>query len=270
MLNLVNKRRPLLVAVAVASLVALSALVGLAIAAPAPSPPVNRQLPTITGTAQVGQTLTAQPGNWAGTDPITFAYQWLRCSPAGTNCVAIEGATGRTYVVRAADLGQRLAVRVTATNVAGTGSATSRVTAIVTAAAAPPPPPPPGGAIPIEQVNLPERLLIASVSFSPNRITSLTQRTNVTVRVTTTAGRNVRGALVFIRSTPLVTNTPPELATSNNGTVTFTIVPQSDLRLFFRRGYNLQFFVRARKPGENPLAGVSTRRLVQVPLVPGG
>jgi hypothetical protein len=266
MIGLVKARRPLLVAVAVASLVALSALVGIALAAPAPTPPVNQQLPSITGTAQVGQTLTAQPGNWRGTDPITFTYQWLRCTSTGTNCVAIDGATARTYVVRTADLGRRLAVRVTATNVAGTASATSRVTAIVTAAA----PPPPGGAIPIEQVNLPERLLIASVSFSPNRITSLTQRTNVTVRVTTTTGRNVRGALVFIRSTPVVTNTPPELATANDGTVTFTIVPESDLRLFFRRGYNLQFFVRARKPGENPLAGVSTRRLVQVPLVPGG
>jgi hypothetical protein len=31
-----------------------------------------------------------------------------------------------------------------------------------------------------------------------------------------------------------------------------------------RPGFNVQFFIRARKPGDNPLAGVSARRLVQV------
>jgi hypothetical protein len=248
-----------------AAVLALSLLVGVALAAPAPRPPENTKLPEITGTPRVGQTLTAQEGNWSGTAPITYAFQWLRCDAQGANCATIPGATAKTYVVTAADLGRRLRVRVTARNTAGSANATSNPTVAVTAAA---PPPPPGGSVPIESVILPERLAISQVAFSPNRITSLSQRTSVRVRVTTTRGVPVRGALVFLRSTPVVTTTPPEQATGNDGTTTFNIVPEADLRLFFRPGYNLQFFVRARKPGESALAGVSSRRLVQVALAP--
>jgi hypothetical protein len=253
------RRKPLIVSVAV-GIFALSTLVGIAVAQPA-QPPVNRTAPSITGTPQVGQTLTAQEGRWTGTEPITFAYQWQRCNAQGASCANIAGATAKTYVVTAVDLGDRLRVRVTATNRAGSAVAVSSPTAVVTAVQ-----PPPGTAIPVASVNPPERLLIQQVVFSPNRIRTLSQRTSVRVRVTTTRGQPVRGALVFLRSTPIVTTTPPEQATGGDGTVTFTIVPEADLRFFFRPGYNLQFFIRARKPGENPLAGVSTRRLVQVPL----
>jgi hypothetical protein len=63
--------------------------------------------PTVSGKAQVGRTLTAKPGTWqpAPDDP---AYQWLR------NGVPIPGADARSYEVTATDLGQRLAVEVTA------------------------------------------------------------------------------------------------------------------------------------------------------------
>jgi serine protease len=61
--------------------------------------------PTITGTAKAGYKLTASPGTWtAGT---SLAYQWYR----GTS--AIQGATGRTYVLSGYDAGQRMSVRVT-------------------------------------------------------------------------------------------------------------------------------------------------------------
>ncbi len=94
--------------------------------------PVNSTLPTITGTAQQGQTLTAAPGTWVNT-PTVFAYQWLRCT---TTCAAITGATATTYVLAAADVGATIEVQVTATNTGGTAIATSLPTAIVT----PPPP----------------------------------------------------------------------------------------------------------------------------------
>src|SRR5918994_6739548 len=167
-------RRPLSLALAAAALVA-SVLVGFALAGPAPKPPQNTKLPEITGTPRVGQTLTAQEGNWSGTEPMTFALQWLRCDAQGANCAAITGATAKTYVVTAADLGRRLRVRVTARNAAGSAAATSNPTVVVTTAA---PPPPPGTSIPIESVSLPERLAISQVSFSPSKITSLTQRTS--------------------------------------------------------------------------------------------
>jgi hypothetical protein len=41
--------------------------------------PVNVSPPTITGTAEVGQTLTAQTGSWSGPGTPTYSYQWQRC-----------------------------------------------------------------------------------------------------------------------------------------------------------------------------------------------
>jgi hypothetical protein len=87
---------------------------------------------------------------------------------------------------------------------------------------------------------------------------------SIRVKVKDSRGYVVRGALVFVRSTPEVTSTPPEQLTQQDGWVTLTTVPQTDFPK--NPAYNVQFFVRARKNGENPLGGVSTRSLVQVGL----
>ena len=94
-------------------------------------------LPTITGTAQVGQTLTANTSGIGDADGLgTFAYQWIRGAAAN-----IAGATGLTYGPVAADVGATLKVRVSWTDGAGTAeSLTSAPTAPVTAAAANSPP----------------------------------------------------------------------------------------------------------------------------------
>jgi len=224
--------------------------------------PENTERPTVSDTTPAaGQTLTANPGEWRGTQPITFTYQWRRCNSGGQQCADITGAVTRTYTVRAADVGNTLRVRVTARNAAGSGTAESNPTSRVVAA--------PAGTVPVAAVNPPERLLVSEVRFSPSPIRSATAPVTVRVRVTDTRGRTVVGAIVFLRSTPVVTTTPPETPTAGDGVATFTIRPERDFRILFRPGYNLQFFVRARKPGENALAGVSTRRLVQVRLAPG-
>jgi hypothetical protein len=93
--------------------------------------PQNTVRPSITGDAQVGEELTAEEGSWTNS-PTAFAYQWQRCDIDGTGCLAVIGATGKTYGVRAADLGFRLRVRVTARNANGSGAANSAVTGIVT------------------------------------------------------------------------------------------------------------------------------------------
>jgi len=98
--------------------------------------PTNSSLPTVSGTAQEAQTLTAEPGVWSGTQPITYGYRWRRCDAAGGGCADIAGATAKTYTLAAADAGGTLRVAVTATNAAGSSTASSQPTATV--AAAPP------------------------------------------------------------------------------------------------------------------------------------
>jgi hypothetical protein len=76
---------------------------------------VNVVPPTISGSAVEGQMLTASPGVWSGTEPITYAYQWRRCDAGGGACSDIAGAISATYTVQAADVAGTLRVRVTAT-----------------------------------------------------------------------------------------------------------------------------------------------------------
>jgi glucose/arabinose dehydrogenase/RNase P/RNase MRP subunit p29 len=93
------------------------------------APPTNTTLPTISGQARVGRTLTVSDGTWTGSQPITLTYQWLRCTTTTlSTCTAIAGATTKTYVVSAADVDGRLRARVTGTNAGGTATATSGAT----------------------------------------------------------------------------------------------------------------------------------------------
>jgi hypothetical protein len=94
-------------------------------------PPSNTVLPSISGQPRVGRQLTVSDGTWTGSQPMTFAYQWRRCNSSGGACVAISGATSKTYVPTAADVGLRLRATVTATNASGSSSATSAPTSAV-------------------------------------------------------------------------------------------------------------------------------------------
>jgi len=84
------------------------------------------------------------------------------------------------------------------------------------------------------------------------------------VRIGSTCGVNVKGASVYVTAVPYNQfSIPAEELTGDEGTAT----------LVFRRDANfpasdqqqqLTLFIRATKPGEDPLAGVSTRRLVAI------
>ena len=95
--------------------------------------PVNTTPPTISGTAKVGQTLTAGDGTWSNT-PTSYAYQWLRCNGGGNSCVNVANGTQKTYTLVGVDAGNTMRVRVTATNADGSASAQSDQTAAVEAA----------------------------------------------------------------------------------------------------------------------------------------
>jgi len=93
--------------------------------------PKNTAAPTISGTAKVGQTLTASPGTWSG-NPTSYAYQWQHCNIDTTSgCTNISAATSSTYALHVADLGYRMRVQVTAKNAKGTATAASAPTAVV-------------------------------------------------------------------------------------------------------------------------------------------
>ena len=91
--------------------------------------------PTITGTAQVGETLTANTTGIADSDGLinaTFTYQWL------ADDTDITDATGSTYTLAAADEGKTIKVRVSFTDDRGhQETLTSTATAAVTAAPSP-------------------------------------------------------------------------------------------------------------------------------------
>jgi hypothetical protein len=230
--------------------------------------PASSKQPSISGTATVGMTLSGSRGSWVGDEPITYTYQWMRCDTEGNACKAISGTNKTTYVLINADSGKTIRFKVTAHNARGTGDAFSEQTAVVQGGSTPPPtttttPPPSGGnSVAVGSLVAGDRLVVDSVHFSPNPVTSRSEPIRVTIRVTDTKGKLVRGAFVFIRSTPILTSTPTDAQTDSNGTVVYSIQPRSDFPL--KNGYSVQFFVKAYRQGDPTLAGVSGTRLVQV------
>ena len=72
--------------------------------------------PTISGTAQVGQTLTAGTSGISDADGltnVTYSYQWL------ADDTAIDGATSSSYTIQATDNGKAIRVRVEFTDDGG-------------------------------------------------------------------------------------------------------------------------------------------------------
>jgi hypothetical protein len=216
--------------------------------------------PKITGNAVVGEKLTATTGTWQGTNPIDFTIVWQRCNAGETSC-AKNGTKGTSYTVAKDDVGKRLRVKVNAKNAAGSGSALSDTTAVVTGTTSGGGGT--GGAVPVTDVGpAGERLVVDKVVFNPNPVTSRNVPIQVTITVKDTKGHLVKGALVFFRSTPIVTSTPTDAPTGNDGTVTYSIQPRSDFPI--KNGYSVQFFAKAYRAGDPGLAGISGTRLVQV------
>lgn len=236
--------------------------------------PSNTAPPTVSGTAQEGQTLTVNEGTWTGSP--TFTYAWLRCDKDGGSCATISGANAKTYMLKTVDNANTLRARVTAHNADGSASATTVPTGVVAAAqpttsttTTSPQPNPNGcapgqssGTVQIANVSLPQRLLVDHFSVSPGVIHSNTNDLTVQVHVSTTCGASVSGALVYAAGVPFNQfSIPSEQQTDANGTATLTMHRLGGFPAA-RQQHLFVMMIRARKAGENVLAGVSTRRLV--------
>lgn len=235
------------------------------------SGPRNTSPPTISGTAQEGSTLRGDRGNWTDS-PTDYNYYWLRCDKNGNKCATIGSAGGQqNYKLTSADVGDTLRFRVQAKNADGTTNATSAQTAVVTAGTAPPPTPATGcpsgtGTVPVASVSSPARLLIDRQQTEPTVANSGTRQLIARYHVTACGGRPVQGALVYATAVPFnQLNIPAEAATNADGWA------EVDFRMI--AGYPVSskqqliaIFTRARKSGEDPLGGISTRRLFSVPV----
>jgi hypothetical protein len=90
-----------------ASASVVSALTGVVVGRPLAS----TAPPAVSGTPELLETLTASAGSWSVPTTAT-TWQWLRCDANGGACADVDGATGPTYRLQAADVGRRMRVRV--------------------------------------------------------------------------------------------------------------------------------------------------------------
>lgn len=230
------------------------------------SPPSNTVLPTISGTVQVGSTLTADQGTWSN-DASSYAYMWSRCDASGGSCAAISGASGQTYQLKQVDVGTTLRMTVTATNTAGSTPATSAPTAVVPSPTAPVVDgcPTGTGGMQVTDVGPPARLAIDGQTVTPTLVTLSATTIQLHFRVTACQGRPVAGALVYATAVPFNQySVPPEGTTGADGGVNLIMTQ----RIFpaASQQQNLVVFVRARKPGEPIAGGISTSLLVSFPV----
>ena len=210
--------------------------------------PTNTKEPTVTGTATVGSTLQANRGEWAGEQPITYSFTWLRCDAQGDNCSEVPGANDTS----SGQVGRQRP------HPAGEGHGSQRPRLDLgdlepdecsrrRHASAPST----GGSVGTSRRRRSPRRLAGEVLPIPVR--SRTAPITVRVQVTARGGRPVNGARVFMRATPRVVTGQTQV-TGGDGYATLTLVPNAQFPQP-RNGFNVQFFIKAYRAGDPPLGG---------------
>jgi hypothetical protein len=117
---------------------------------------------------------------------------------------------------------------------------------------------------PIADIAPPARLQIVAFDVLSGPVDKDTNSFTLKVRVGSTCSVNIKGASVYVTAVPYNQfSIPDEELTGDDGTAILVFhrdanFPASDQQ------QQLTLFIRATKPGEDPLAGVSTRRLVGI------
>jgi hypothetical protein len=226
--------------------------------------PVNTHLPEVSGSPQVGATLSGSRGGWTN-EPTDYNDVWQRCDRNGGSCANISGTGGKyRYDVKSVDVGATLRFAVGAANKTGRTWASSAPTAVISAAAPPPATGCPGkGNADIGAISPPARLVLDGLQ-GPSIVTRQTRTLVLRFHVSSTCGGSVRGALVYVTATPYNQfSIPAEQVTGSDGWVQVSMQRLGGFPISGRQQL-IALFVRARKSGENLLGGVSTRRLFSV------
>ncbi len=231
--------------------------------------PTNNAPPTISGTTTVGQVLSASPGSWNGTTPITFAYSWRQCDANGAACKNVPNNQHSTFMLVSTNSGNTMRVHVTATNADGAAAISSAQTAVIAASSPPTTTTTPasngcttsGGTVPIANITSPAHLAIDGFQVNPSPVTFGTRSLSVRVHISGCGG-NVQGALVYVTAVPYnMFGVPAEQMTGSDGWAALTMTALPGFPVSPKQGL-LVMFIRARKDGEDLLGGISARRLV--------
>jgi hypothetical protein len=199
--------------------------------------PLSTARPTIAGTPQSGQTLTATAGTWA--NAASTGFQWQRCDaadPATNACDDITGATSATYLAQDADLGSYLLVTESAANANGVGAVDSVAVGPVTAAPIVTPPAP--------IVTPPAQTIDPATGTTTNPATNTDPGTATTPPAATTPPTAVPAGC----TTRLLRVPPKKVKLNRAGRLTVKVVK--------RRGGNVNVAIRAAKATKKRLGKV--------------
>lgn len=264
--------RPISLALIFVASAVVAAVVVPAVRAHARAVPVNVRPPALVIEPGLGSRLEIMPGKW--TDASSFSYQYLRCPAGGgaadgSNCTPTTSAplsAPGMHLIVTTDVGHSFRARVTATNPAGqmtTAVSAASAAAIESEVRYCPLAQQPGATV--EELRPPARLRFGRHTNSPAVITRSTQRITLRVEVVACDDQYVSGAIVYATPTPFQMFSEAEAVTNNNGWVTLTLTR----RRFFPatpRQQHFVVFLRAVKPGEDILGGISTRQLISLPV----
>ena len=225
-----------------------------AVVAPGGPVPGNTAPPIIGGLARDGQLLVSSTGTWTN-NPNHYDFQWLRCDSAGNNCGNFGGDSS-TQRLSSSEVGHRIRVDCHGEEPVRDGKRDLGSDGDRHLPRGRRGDDPGRAGLPAESARDHRRPVRPAEGSRP------AQAFIGRFRVSDARGNLVRGALVYAIGLPYGWVRPaPEVVTGNDGWATIQFFPT---RLMPLHKAALVFFVRARKPGENLLAGVSTRRLVQV------